>query len=366
MTYLRHPSPIWVPTTSAHPSTLEVHLDQDRHRGPTTPIAQLYLREIARTAAGDKLILLQKSLTQAQIVRALLEASHRGVDVIAVYRDKLSRECEAYQSSAMRGVCFDILRRSPGPHHKTMVVLARNGACRAIVGSYNARRQRANERWPRTHTALFLEMPRGGALFTFYRAEVGRLLGSRRQTAKTLAFGTPLGEMKFTWHPSQTSPVLEMLNTIQPSRETTIWLSYYQALPDEIGLPTFMRLRELHRKGCQVRVLLDCNRGNEAAYRELRRLGLEVRPATFPAGTAILGHKLTLARAGDTAHVIQSSANLSRSHHQLKHNLTLRLHGRGLLPLHDALETELKRYWGGLGDADSPTPTCLGILDSAG
>jgi len=134
---------------------------------------------------------------------------------------------------------------------------------------------------------------------------------------------------------------------IPACENNTIWLSYYQALPDrEIGQPVLMKLRNLRNKGCTVRVLLDANRMNAAAYKALKELDVEVKWARFPTGTATLGHKLVVAKTGDQTLVIQSSANLSASHHLLKHNLTLSLQGRFFF-IHQPLEDEIRRYWNG-------------------
>ncbi|MCK6620985.1 MAG: hypothetical protein HUU32_05910 [Calditrichaceae bacterium] len=324
----------------------EVHIDQDGHRGITTPIARLYLREIARARVGDKLIILQKSLTQPQINHALVDAALWGVEVIAVYRDKLNPECLAVVPSALQAACYKIFRKSPHPHHKSMMLLQRDGTVRAIIGSYNTRRQKAGERQPRTHTALFFTMQRGRDLFAFYQAEVDRLFGRPASSPKTLAFNTRFGIMKFVMHPNRTSPVLELLNNVSTCPNTAIWLSYYNALPDShIGLPVFIKLNDLCRRGCRVRILLDANDENRAAYEKARQLHLDIRWAKFPSGSAMLGHKLVLARTLDEVHIMQSSANLSASQHLHKHNLTLYLRGQGFHPIYQILEKEISRYW---------------------
>jgi hypothetical protein len=330
----------------AEPVGFEVHIDQDGHRGPTTPIACLYLREIARTRAGDKLIILQKNLTQPQINRALVEAAMRGVEVIAVYRDSLNPACMAFQTPEQRTACGQIFKKSPHPHHKSMMVLRGDGTACAIIGSYNTRRQKAGEKRPRTHTALFFAVPQGRALFAFYQAEADRLLGRPTRFPKTLTLHTRLGIMKFIMHPERTSPALELLNNITVCQNTTIGLSYYNALPDShIRLPVFAKLHDLRTRGCRVRILLDANEANKPAYQKARQLHLDVRWAKFPTSAATLGHKLVLARALNEAHIIQSSANLSASHHLQKHNLTLYLRGQGFLLIHQTLERELNRYW---------------------
>jgi hypothetical protein len=330
----------------AEPSGFEIHIDQDVHRGPTTPIARLYLREIARTRAGDKLIILQKNLTQPRINLALIQARLRGVEVIAIFRDNLNPACMALQTPGQRAACGQIFKKSPHPHHKSMMVLTTDGTVRAIVGSYNTRKQKAGEKRPRTHTVLFFKMPRGRALFAFYEAEANRLLSRPARLPKILTLRTRRGVMKFTMHPDRTNPALELLNNVSGCQSTTIWLAYYNALPDaQIGLPVFNKLQNLRRRGCRIKILLDANRVNRAAYDKLRQLNLEVRWARFPTGVATLGNKLVLAKTGDDVHIIQSSANLSASHHLQKHNLTLYLRGRGFLSIYQTLEREVSRYW---------------------
>lgn len=285
----------WI--VQAEPTNFEIHIDQDGHRGRTTPIASLYLREIAFAMAGDKLIILQKSITQPQIARALVEAACRGVAVIAVYRDHLNPECEAWRRSARRAACREIFRQSRHPHHKSMMVRRADGTVRAVIGSYNTRLQKAHERQPRTHTALFFEVPAGDTLFAFYHAEVNRLFNRPAAAPKILTLCTQRGEMKFTMHPSRTNPVLELLNDIPAGEHNTIWLSYYQALLDrEIGHPILVKLRNLRSRGCTVRVLLDANRMNAPAYKTLKESAVEAQWAKFPTGRAILGHKLALAK----------------------------------------------------------------------
>ncbi len=338
----------------AEPSQLEVHVDQDQHRGTTTPIATLYLREINRTRPQDKLIILQKSLTQPEIVAALVRAKLRGVEVSAVYRDHLSPECERMRAQAQSLNCGQIFQKSRHPHHKSMMVLQPNGTVRAIIGSYNTRNQKAQEKRPRMHTVLFMEIPAARALFDFYHAESKRLLPppvqapktQPVQAPKTLTLRSRRGLMQFILHPQSANPVLQLLNTIRPSRDTRLWLSYYTALPETtFGLPVFEKLRGLQALGCQVRVLLDKNCANLPAFEKLCALRIPVRLARFPTGTATLGHKLVLVKNAQEVLVLQSSANLSHSHHRQKHNLTLCLRGRGFLPIHQKLEHEVARYW---------------------
>jgi len=301
---------------------------------------------LKQAALRSKLIILQKNLTQPRINHALIQARLRGVEVIAIYRDSLDPACMALQTPDQRAACGQIFKKSPHPHHKSMMVLTADGTVRAITGSYNTRKQKVGEKRPRTHTVLFFKMPRGRILFEFYRAEANRLLGQPPRFSKTLAFRTRLGMMKFVMHPSRTNPVLELLDNISVFQNTTIWLAYFTAVPDaQIGLPVFNKLRSLRRCGCRIRILLDANRANRAAYDKLRQLHLDVQWAKFPTGAATLGNKLVLARTDNDVHIIQSSANLSASHHLQKHNLTLYLRGRGFLPIYQKLEWEVKRYW---------------------
>lgn len=337
------------PSLSATLTKWEVRCDQNKDYGKTTPIADLYLREIGGAKAGDQLITLQKYIKQEDIVNALVRADLKGVKVTAVYRDKLSPECKKFSSSREIEACKRIFRRSDRPHHKSMMVLKAEGTVRAIVGSYNPADK--HEKF-HVHTALFFEVPKGQALFKYYEAEKDRLLGLSTSTSRFFTLNTQHGIMEFTMHPNTAcgvtaNPVLTLLSGLPACRNTTIWLSYYGAcddVNDVICRPVFIKLHELQVNGCTVRVLLDSKSENDTADEKLQALGgIEVRRAS---SSLTLGHKLVLAKAGDEVRVIQSSANLSRSDHCKKHNLTLYMRGKGFRAIHDALELEIRRYWG--------------------
>jgi hypothetical protein len=338
------------------PRGFELHIDQDRHRGRTTPIAKLYLREVARAAKGDRLIILQKSLAQPELNRALVAAARRGVDVRGVYRDKLKPGCDEFSDTPDQAACRRIFQKSAHPHHKSMLVLRSNGAVRAIVGSYNTRKQKKNAKKPRTHTAIFFEVPSGQRLFAFYESEALRLLGRKTREWTQLSLPIPRGEMVLTMHPSNANPVLRLLNRVRSCEGNALRLSYFGAEADAaIGAPIIARLRKLRRQGCKVKFLLDKKKGNAGAFAALREAGVAARVPTFPSGKAILGHKLVLSRSGDDVQIIQSSANLSGSHHRKKHNLTLYLRGARFASLHEALRRELKRYWGSEAAEEVPS-----------
>lgn len=101
-------------------------------------------------------------------------------------------------------------------------------------------------------------------------------------------------------------------------------------------------LGDLYDAGCDVRVLLD----PEATLAEfsLRGRGVPVQFPKFSVGDGTLGHKLVLVRSAGETQLIQSSANLSGTHFNIMHNLSVRVRAPAL-PFAQDIEAELLRYW---------------------
>lgn len=322
-------------------NSISLHVDSHENAAPT-PIQQEYLSLIRSAAGGDEIILLQKYFRNRAINQAIVDAAGRGVDVTGIYRDIVRPSCPELLRPGSSLDCDRMFIRRPHVHHKSMVLHRGNGDTSAIIGSYNLRERHRSS--PRVHTALSFDVAADTAFFPFYKAHAEFLRGSRADAASSLVLATESGgKMALTFQPGAANPVAGLLAGISTC-DGPLWLSYYRAVPDEIGEPIFHRLGDLATGGCDVRFLLDRDPDNHAAAKRLQSLDVTVRHPGEPAGPFTLGHKVVMVHSGDNLHLIQSSANLDRAHHRDQFNLTLYLTGN-----FPAIERQLSRvfseYW---------------------
>jgi hypothetical protein len=133
-----------------------------------------------------------------------------------------------------------------------------------------------------------------------------------------------------------------MLSSL-PSCDGTLWMSYFGAADDGAGGPVFGELARLADGGCDVRVLVDEEQSPNAKL-ALEGRGVAVRFPSFPAGDALLGHKLVLAEHGGEMFLMQSSANLTVAD-VLISNLTAVARAPQSAAIRNAVDGELSRYW---------------------
>lgn len=322
-------------------TNIAIHIDRQSNQA-TTPIHQEYLSLIRSADSGDEIILLQKYFRNKVLNRAIVEAAGRGIKVLSIYRDAVKPRCEDLLPPRSSIVCSQLFIQRRHVHHKSMVLHRTNGNTTAIIGSFNLRERHTES--PRNHTALSFDVKSDSAFFPFYKAHAESLRERRTATASFLSLATERGGRMFlTFHPSEANPVEKLLGKLSRC-EGPLWLSYYRALPDDIGEPVFSRLGQLAGRGCDVRFLLDRHRDNHAAEKRLQSLGVNVRYPNDHEGTATLGHKIAMGHSGGHLHLIQSSANLHDTAHRNQHNLTLYLTG-DFPAIEQALNRELFRYW---------------------
>ncbi len=322
-------------------SNIVVHIDRHDHAAPT-PIHRKYLSLIRSAERGDELIMLQKYFRNRAINQAIVDAAGRGVEVRGIYHDTVDPSCDDLLPPGSSIDCSQLFFQQRLVHHKSMVLHRRNSNTTAIVGSFNLRER--NLESPRVHTALSFDVEADNTFFSFYKAHAKSLRGIRTDAAAVLSLATDGGgRMSLTFHPGEHNPVSGLLANMSRC-EGPLWLSYYRAAPDDIGESVFARLGDLVARGCDVRFLLDRDRDNYAAAKRLQSLGVAAHYPEEYDGSLTLGHKIVMVRASDGLHLIQSSANLDRSHHRSQNNLTLYLTG-DFPAIERALNRELSRYW---------------------
>jgi hypothetical protein len=318
---------------------LSIVVNRDIDVAPT-PILNAYPEEVDATQTGEQIISYQKYFRNEALIVAMLNAARRGVQVRGYYGDNVDPSCDSLLEPDDTIDCGAIFQSASGAHHKNMMVL-RDGTAYGLIGSFNPKVRSTKS--PRTHTVLRFEAPEGQGLFDFYAGEAARFEGDDSQ--EPLRLKVPVeggGRLKFSFHPDDSNPALELLNNVDTC-QGTLWVSYYMVLTDTIANPVFDRLDELVGQGCDVRVLLD-EEDNGLAYYALLAKGIPVRYPTYPNGGGVLGHKIVSVISGDKTHLLQGSANLNLANHNFSNNLTVyvRVPSSSMTAI---IDEELSRYW---------------------
>jgi hypothetical protein len=335
-------------TTTNPPVTLEgavasniaFHVNRDVDPAPT-PIHQLYTATIETAGEGDRIAALQKYFRNEPITRAVLDAARRGAQVETVYRADVDPSCEALQQAGDTFDCAAMFRKSFLAHHKNLMVLRGDSDVLALVGSFNLRVRSTSK--PRVHSAVSLEVAGGLSLFEWYLAVADEMLTGTEPASDAVQL--PIdggGTLTFSVPSSSRKPVRDMLAPLSGC-DGTLWMSYFGAADDSVGGPVFDELERLLQTGCDVRVLLD-EEQSPIGKLALESRGVPVRFPTFPAGSALLGHKLVFAEHDGEMFLMQSSANLTAAD-VLISNLTATVQAPQSATIRDTVDAELERYW---------------------
>ena len=321
-------------------SNIAFHVNSDVDAAPT-PIHQLYTATIGSAAEGDTIMALQKYFRNEPITSGLLDAARRGASVETVYGNDVDPSCESLRQDDDTFDCAVMFRKAALAHHKNLMVLRRDGDARALVGSFNLRVRSTSK--PRVHSAVSFDVVDGLSVFEWYAGAGGADVDGSVPPSDAVQMRIDGGgTLTLSLPSSSRNPVRDMLAPLAGC-DGTLWISYFGARDDPVGGPVFDELERLLQTGCDVRVLVDEEQSPNAKL-ALEARGLPVRFPTFPAGSALLGHKLVFAEHGDEMFLLQSSANLTAAD-VLISNLTATLQAPRSATIRTTVDAELARYW---------------------
>jgi len=321
-------------------SNIAFHVKRDVDAAPT-PIHQLYTATIASAGEDDQIAALQKYFRNEAITSSLLDAARRGAQVQTVYGKDVVPSCESLQQDGDSFDCAAMFRKSFLAHHKNLMLMRASGELRALVGSFNLRVRSTSK--PRVHSAVSLDIASGLAVFEWYQAVAEQMLTGTQPPSDAIELRIDGGgTLTLSLPSSSRNPVHDMLAALAGC-DGTLWMSYYGAADDPVGGPVFDELQRLTKTGCDVRVLLDEQQSPNAKL-ALEARGVPVRFPTFPAGSALLGHKLVFAEYGEEMFLLQSSANLTAAD-VLISNLTATVRAPRSATIRVTVDAELTRYW---------------------